>query len=70
MQLLPGSVTPFGILNDSERRVQFFIDREFEAEPGIAGIHPNDNTATVWIRTEDLIKLVRGHGNPVHVVDL
>lgn len=70
MQLLPGSVTPFGILNDSERRVQFFIDREFEAESGIAGIHPNDNTATVWIKTEDLIMLIKEHGNPVHIVDL
>lgn len=70
MQLLPGSVTPFGILNDSERRVQFFIDREFEAEPGIAGIHPNDNTATVWIKTDDLIMLIKEHGNPVHIVDL
>lgn len=70
MHLTPGSVTPFGILNDSERRVQFFIDREFEAEPGIAGIHPNDNTATVWIKTKDLIKLVKEHGNPVQVIDL
>ena len=27
--LIPGAVTPLGLLNDSEKRVQFFLDREF-----------------------------------------
>lgn len=63
--LIPGSVTPLGLLNDEGRRVEWFLDEDFA---GRIGVHPNDNTATVWLRTADLVDLVRAHGNPVHVV--
>lgn len=45
MKLIPGSVTPLGVLNDSEKKVQVFLDQEFTKEPGMIGVHPNDNTA-------------------------
>ena len=32
--------------------------------------HPNDNTATVWLRTKDLIKLLEKHGTQVNIVQL
>ena len=47
MQLIPGAVTPLGLLNDNELKVQLFIDKDF-IETNIIGVHPNDNTATVW----------------------
>ena len=59
-----------GILNDEERIVHFYIDREFLDEPALLGIHPNDNTATVWIRTADLIGIVKEHGNPADITEL
>lgn len=65
MGLIPGAVTPLGILNDEGRRVEFFLDEAFAG--GRVGVHPNDNTATVWMRTDDLIRLVEEHGNAVHV---
>ncbi len=65
--LRPGAVTPLGLLNDAECKVEFFIDRVFLEPPGIIGVHPNDNTATVFLKTEDLMDLVRAHGNAVHV---
>ena len=40
------------------------------AEPGLIGVHPNDNTATVWLRADDLAALIREHGNPVHIAEL
>lgn len=64
--LTPGAVTPFGLLNDAERKVEFFMDEAFMEEPGIAGVHPNDNTATVWLKTEDLLAILREHGNTIH----
>ncbi len=70
MGLLPGSVTPFGLLNDSECRVGFFIDRDFTDEPGLIGVHPNENTATVLMKTADLIDIVRKHGNTVNIIPL
>lgn len=70
MGLIPGAVTPFGILNDAERKVQVYIDAAFLEQPGLIGVHPNDNTATVWLKAEDLTAVLREHGNPVHVVQI
>lgn len=39
-------------------------------EPALLGIHPNDNTATAWIRTVDLIEIVKEHGNPADITEL
>ena len=61
MGLLPGSVTPLGILNDTEHRVRFYLDSEFAGNK--IGVHPNDNTATVWMQADDLMKLIQNHGN-------
>ena len=66
--LLPGAVTPLGALNDREGQVEVFLDQDFLAPPGHIGVHPNDNTATLWLRTEDLIALLRDHGTAVRVV--
>lgn len=71
--LLPGSVTPLGFLNDEERKVKFFLDEDFFKEPGIIGIHPNENTATVWMKTVDLVELLKEHGTDVtswHIEDV
>ena len=61
MGLTPGSVTPLGLLNDENRRVRFYLDSEFNGN--LIGVHPNDNTATVWLRSSDLMSLVKEHGN-------
>ena len=66
--LIPGAVTPLGVLNDEARRVKVFLDRAFAG--GLVGVHPNDNTATLWLRAEDLIRVVREHGNEIEYIDL
>lgn len=66
--LTPGSVTPLGLLNDDERRVHFFIDAEFTGNKVAA--HPMENTATVWLNADDLVQLVRDHGNEAEYVDI
>ena len=68
--LIPGAVTPLGVLNDEERKVKLFLDREFLNAPGLIGVHPNDNTATVWMKTEDLIALVKEHGTEVELAEI
>ena len=65
LALIPGAVTPLGVLNDETRSVQVFLDQDFLQEPGLVGVHPNENTATVWLKTEDLIWIIREHGNEV-----
>ena len=65
--LIPGAVTPLGLLNDKGRRVQFFPDEAFREAPGLIGVHPNDNTATVFLQSTDLVACLREAGHTVEV---
>ncbi|RST60367.1 prolyl-tRNA synthetase associated domain-containing protein [Siminovitchia terrae] len=62
--LKKGSVTPLGILNDMKRKVEVFIDEELMRFHTI-GIHPNENTATLWLSPQDLQSIIEKHGNTV-----
>ena len=66
LQLKRGAVTPLGILNDEQAMVHVYLDEDLAR--GIIGVHPNENTATVWLQFADLLKLLQDHGNDVHVV--
>ena len=68
LKLTPGSVTPLGLLNDADLRVHFYLDADFSA--GLIGVHPNDNTATVWMQAADLVRIIREHGNKVDIVEI
>lgn len=70
IQILPGSVSPLGILNDKENKVKVFLDKEFIEKTDIIGIHPNDNTATIWLKTKDLNNIIKEHGNKVELVEI
>lgn len=63
-------MSPFGLLNDAEHAVHFYLDKQFAKNGGIIGIHPNDNTATLRLKAENLIKLIEDAGNPAHVVSI
>lgn len=69
LNLTPGSVSPLGLLNDKEKKTIFFIDNYFE-DNSLIGIHPNDNTATIWLKAKDLITIIEEHGNQVSRVDI
>lgn len=68
LKLTPGAVTPLGLLNDSDHSVRLFLDASFLEGNGKIGVHPNDNTATVWLSTNDLIRLLSTHGTTIHTV--
>lgn len=70
MALIPGSVSPFGLFNDQNKIVKFYIDEEFFLSPGKIGIHPNENTATVWLNAVDLVSLIAEHGNTIEKIKL
>lgn len=67
--LFPGSVTPLGLLNNTEKNVKLFLDSDF-GEDDLIGVHPNENTATVWLKAGDLVRLIREHGNEVEAVEM
>ena len=68
MELTPGAVTPLGILNDTESRVHFYLDEEFIGNK--IGVHPNDNTAAIWMQADDLMGLIQKHGNEAEYVKI
>ncbi|WP_094603388.1 Prolyl-tRNA editing protein ProX [Sporomusa silvacetica DSM 10669] len=68
MKLCKGSVTPFGILNDDECKVEVVLDKDILLFENI-GVHPNDNTATVWIHPPDLEAIIRNHGNNISYLE-
>lgn len=70
LALFPGSVTPLGLLNDETRRVTLFIDEALLEGDGLIAVHPNDNAATVWLKTADLIALLREQGHSVETTRL
>lgn len=70
LNLIPGSVSPLGLLNDKERKVKFYLDDSFFKDNKIIGIHPNDNTATVWLKVDDLINIIKEHGSKIEIINI
>lgn len=68
MDLMPGAVTPLGLLNVEGAPITMYLDAEFK--DSIIGIHPNENTATVWLQGDDLVALLRENGCEVEIVEI
>jgi len=64
-----GAVSPLGVINDEEKAVEILMDNDLKGYE-LLGVHPNDNTATIWLPLADLEKILIGHGNPVTYLDL
>lgn len=65
--VIPGAVTPFGVVNDVERVVTLVIDAPMMAHE-ILNFHPLENTATTSIRREDLVRFLTETGHPPLIV--
>jgi Ala-tRNA(Pro) deacylase len=64
----PGSVTAFGLINDTERRVGFVLDRTL-AEAELVNFHPLTNTATTTVSGEGFRRFLAALGVTPLVVD-
>lgn len=58
----PGSVSPLGLVNDEEHHVFVFLDVNLK-KAGKLSFHPNDNRASLAIKTEDFIRFMDYTGN-------
>ncbi len=67
--LSPGSVTPFGLINDLENHVYVFLDENLMRSDRIS-FHPNINTATVDLSYEDFVKYLDWTGNAYEYIRL
>jgi Ala-tRNA(Pro) deacylase len=67
--VIPGAVTPFAVINDTERSVQVVLDRGLlELDP--LNFHPLDNSMTTAIATNDLLRFLEAVGHEPIVIDL
>lgn len=69
LNLTPGSVTPFGLINDVANHVIVFIDEQIQQSEFVS-FHPNINTASLIIRKDDFVKFLNAVGNTYSFIDL
>ena len=67
--LRPGSVSPFGLINDPEHHVHLFLDRNLERFPAYS-FHPNDNRATVVVSRSEFLRYLTAVGNTYEFIEL
>ncbi len=56
LDITPGSLTVFGLINDKDRRVRLLMDRDIEESEYIVA-HPCINTTSLKVKTEDIMKV-------------
>lgn len=69
LELTPGSVTPFGLINDKQRRVTVILD-EAMLDSERVNFHPLHNAASTTLRSTDLLRFVRALGYDPIVIRL
>ena len=69
MMLPPGVVSPFGLLNNKEKDIKVYFDREIMSEKRMS-FHPNTNEKTIFIDTTDLTKFIEEMSYEVNIIDL
>src|SRR5438128_5539273 len=67
--LTPGSVSPFGLINDRGHAVRVVLDRDLKAATRLS-FHPNINTATVVLSAADFARFLDACGNSVQHVSI
>jgi len=72
MELLgvePGSVTPFGLINDTGNRITVILEERMMQQE-LLNYHPLSNDATTTIASADLVSFIRSCGHEPRVVAL
>ena len=67
--LTPGSVSSFGLINDKHSDVIFILDKGL-LEHEKVGLHPNINTQTLLIKSDDFMKYLDSLNNTVIQLEL
>jgi Ala-tRNA(Pro) deacylase len=67
--VVPGAVSPFAVINDTQRAVQLVLDESI-LEMELLNFHPLDNSMTTSIGRDDFLAFVRSEGHEPLMVDL
>ncbi len=69
MQLPAGTVSIFGLLNNMDKDIQVYFDQEILSQP-ILTFHPNINSKTIFVKTEDVLRFIEDLGFTVTTVKI
>ena len=69
MTLPAGTVSPFGLLNNEEKDIHVYFDKDIVSED-VMTFHPNTNEKTIFIKTQDLFRFLESIGFTYEVVTL
>jgi Ala-tRNA(Pro) deacylase len=67
--VIPGAVTPFGVVNDHGGLVSVALDRGLK-DHELWNFHPVDNAKTTTLRGEDMVRFLEAVDHPPTWVDL
>lgn len=67
--LIPGAVSPLGIINDKHADVEVVMDRDLIGEEHL-GVHPCENTATYVMAYRDIEHIIKKNGNDITVISI
>ena len=67
--VVPGAVTPFGLINDRPPSVRVILGADLVAAETVS-FHPLENTATTSLASADLLAFIRATGHQPEIVDL
>lgn len=65
----PGAVTPFAVVNDTERAVEVVLERALLSHDRVC-FHPLTNTMTTALAPDDLLRFLEAEGHAPRIVDL
>lgn len=68
LNVAPGSVTPFGLLNDINKEIKFYLDQNILSYTKV-NFHPLDNRYTISLITEEFISFIKNNKIIINVID-
>lgn len=69
MKLPAGVVSIFGLLNNEEKDIHVYFDKEITKEPRMS-FHPNVNTKTIFLDTNDIFKFLESIDFNYSIIDV
>lgn len=61
MNLPAGTVSPFGLLNNEEKDIHVYFDKDIISDDAMT-FHPNTNEKTIFIKSKDLFRFLKSIG--------
>ena len=69
MSLPAGVISPFALLNNTDKDIQVYFDKEIMSEKWM-NFHPNTNEKNLFWATIDLLRFLEVIGYESHIIEL